>query len=285
METTNTAINFDKLANIFTNNNDDTEFSEVSSDDKNTSEESTKQLVETEKPKEKLTDSKIEENSSEEKANYEEENKKLKKRLDESQNWGHKKNLAYVHAKKKVGDFLKKLGEDEVLTKDELDNVLSYFDNIDTEETATSDEGLKFKSVKEKLDREFSVFKKYTKEENVEEKYNAFFYFWPLLDVEEQEKLALYLEEESSEVVIDKIMSTGAKFYDSLYKGAQKHGSIINYIESLNKANEELQTKIKELSTKLDDTTEVVYNRSINSKAQEATKKDNKSLSDIWRFG
>ena len=46
-----------------------------------------------------------------------------------------------------------------------------------------------------------------------------------------------------------------------------------------------IQTKINELEKNLDNTTDIVYNRSINSKAQEATKKDNKSLSEIWRFG
>ena len=286
METTNTAVNFDKLANIFTNNNADTGDTEVSNDDKNISEETTKELVDLEESKEKLTNSKTGDKDAEEKPNYEEEIKKLKKRLDESQNWGHKKNAAYVHAKKKVGEFLKKLNEDEILTPDELNNVLSYFDNVDSEEGATSsNEKSKFNNVKEKLDNEFSVFKKYAKVENAEDKYNAFFYFWPMLGSKEQEKLSVYFEEESADIAIDQIMSMGEQLYNNLYKGIEKHGGIIDYVKSLNEKNEKLQTKINELEKNLDNTTDIVYNRSINSKAQEATKKDNKSLSEIWRFG
>ena len=286
METTNTAVNFDKLANIFTNNNTDTGDTEVSNDEKNLSEETTKELVDLEESKEKLTNSKTDDKAAEEKSNYEEEIKKLKKRLDESQNWGHKKNAAYVHAKKKVGEFLKKLNEDEILTPDELNNVLSYFDNVDSEEGATSsNEKSKFNNVKEKLDNEFSVFKKYAKVENAEDKYNAFFYFWPMLGSKEQEKLSVYFEEEPADVAIDQIMSMGEQLYNNLYKGIEKHGGIIDYVKSLNEKNEKLQTKINELEKNLDNTTDIVYNRSINSKAQEATKKDNKSLSEIWRFG
>lgn len=286
METTNTAVNFDKLANIFTNNNTDTGDTEASNDEKNVSEETTKELVDLEKSKEKLTDSKTDDKGAEEKPNYEEEIKKLRKRLDESQNWGHKKNLAYVNAKKKVGEFLKKLNEDEILTPDELNNVLSYFDNVDAEEETTSSNAKsKFNNVKEKLDNEFSVFKKYAKVENAEDKYNAFFYFWPMLGIKEQEKLSVYFEEESADIAIDQIMSMGEQLYNNLYKGIEKHGGIIDYVKSLNEKNEKLQTKINELEKNLDNTTDIVYNRSINSKAQEATKKDNKSLSDIWRFG
>jgi len=50
------------------------------------------------------------------KAEYE----SLQKRLDESRSWGHKKNASYVHAKKKIGEFLSKLQEDEVISAEEV---------------------------------------------------------------------------------------------------------------------------------------------------------------------
>ena len=106
-----------------------------------------------------------------------------------------------------------------------------------------------------------------------------------MLGSKEQEKLSVYFEEESADIAIDQIMSMGEQLYNNLYKGIEKHGGIIDYVKSLNEKNEKLQTKINELEKNLDNTTDIVYNRSINSKAQEATKKDNKSLSDIWRFG
>jgi hypothetical protein len=285
METT-TTTNFDKLANIFTNNDSalDTSVTVATESD---SQELPDTPIKTKESKEELNAPEAEKDGKvDSKIDYESEAKKLQKRLDESQTWGHKKNLAYVNAKKKVGDYLKKLSEDEVLTKDDLDSVLSYFEynENDTVDLPSTEEA-KFKTAKDKLDHEFSVFKKYAKIDNAEEKYNAFFYFWPLLDVKEQENLAIYLQEESGEVAIDKIMSMGEKLYDNLYRGMEKHGNIIDYVQHLSKSNEELQTKIKELEGKLDNTTEVVYSRSINSKVQEESRKDNKSLSDIWRSG
>lgn len=287
MENT-TQNNFDKLANIFTNN--------INIEDVTTQDESIQEAdIETAKgdndikqdEKDKEVESDKQEDAKKVSSELEEENKKLKKRLDESQTWGHKKNLAYVHAKKKVGEFLKKLNEDEILTPDELNNVLSYFDNVDTEEEATSsNEKLKFNNVKEKLDNEFSVFKKYAKVENAEDKYNAFFYFWPMLGSKEQEKLSVYFEEEEASVAIDQIMSMGEQLYNNLYKGIEKHGGIIDYVKSLNEKNDKLQTKIKELEKNLDNTTDSVYSRSINSKVQaEQNTSSKKSLADIWRNG
>lgn len=287
MENT-TQNNFDKLANIFTNN--------INIEDVTTQDESIQEAdIETAKGgndiKQDEKDKKIESDKSEEtkkvSGELEDEIKKLKKRLDESQTWGHKKNLAYVHAKKKVGEFLKKLNEDEVLTPDELNNVLSYFDNVDIEEEVTSsNEKSKFNNVKEKLDNEFSVFKKYAKVENAEDKYNAFFYFWPMLGSKEQEKLSVYFEEEPADIAIDQIMSMGEQLYNNLYKGIEKHGGIIDYVKSLNEKNDKLQTKIKELEKNLDNTTDTVYSRSINSKVQEERNTSSKqSLADIWRNG
>ncbi len=287
MENT-TQNNFDKLANIFTNN--------INIEDVTTQDESIQEAdIETAKGgndiKQDEKDKKIESDKSEEtkkvSVELEDEIKKLKKRLDESQTWGHKKNLAYVHAKKKVGEFLKKLNEDEILTPDELNNVLSYFDNVDTEEEAnSSNEKSKFNNVKEKLDNEFSVFKKYAKVENAEDKYNAFFYFWPMLGSKEQEKLSVYFEEEPADIAIDQIMSMGEQLYNNLYKGIEKHGGIIDYVKSLNEKNDKLQTKIKELEKNLDNTTDKVYSRSINSKVQEERNTSSKqSLADIWRNG
>jgi len=286
MENT-TQMNLEKLADIFTNNSDiENKTHEVVTDQEqdieNVEDQKSAKQINEEKEVELETKSK----SKDVDGNLEEEVKKLKKRLDESQTWGHKKNLAYVNAKKKVTEFLKKLNEDEVLTPDELNNVLSYFDNVDTEEeTTNSNQKSKFNNVKEKLDNEFLVFKKYAKVENAEDKYNAFFYFWPLLGEKEQEKLSVYFEEEPADVAIDQIMFMGDQLYNNLYKGIEKHGGIIDYVKSLNEKNEKLQTKINELEKNLDNTTDFVYSRSVNSKVQKVSNKDAESASEIWLKG
>jgi hypothetical protein len=285
METT---TNFEKLANIFTNNIniDDTKASTESNQNLDTEEAKDSNNTKQVKEEKEVVSDKPEE-TKKLSGESEDEIKKLQKRLDESQAWGHKKNAAYVHAKKKVGEFLNKLSQDELLTKGELDGVLSYFDNVDNEETDTnSNEKAKINNVKEKLDNEFSIFKKYAKVENADDKYNAFFYFWPMLGSKEQEKLSIYFEEEEASVAIDQIMSMGGELYDNLYKGIEKHGGIIDYVKSLNQKNEKLQTKINELEKSLDNTTDFVHSRSINSKVQEKQNStNNRTLADIWRNG
>ncbi|MEA0970373.1 hypothetical protein Megvenef_00332 [Candidatus Megaera venefica] len=182
METT-TTTNFANLANIFTNNDSAPDTSVTVADESNSQE---------------LPDTPIETKESKEELNTPEKDAKVDSKIDYE------------------SEAKKKLSEDEVLTKDDLDSVLSYFEynENDTVDLPSTEEA-KFKTAKDKLDHEFSVFKKYAKIDNAEEKYNAFFYFWPLLDVKEQEKLAIYLQEESGEVAIDKIMSMGEKLYDN----------------------------------------------------------------------
>ena len=51
------------------------------------------------------------------KADLKVEYESLKKQLNDSKSWGHKKNAAYVHAKKKITEFLSKLKEDRDIKK------------------------------------------------------------------------------------------------------------------------------------------------------------------------
>lgn len=210
----------------------------------------------------------------------------LKKRLEESRAWGHKKNIAYVHAKRKITDFLSKLQEDGALSEEETKTALSYFDakEDDIETKGAEKQANPFIDLKQKLDKEFSLFKKYAKIEEAEDKYNSFFYFWPMLDAKEQEQIITYLEEESTDVALDKIMSTGSELYDNLYKGMNKNGGIIPYIKSLTNENLKLNEKIKQLKAELDNTEGVVYSRSTNSKVINSSNSlANKSFADIWR--
>ena len=238
-----------------------------------------------------IKDKKVTKQSKEDSASIEntedkEDSVALKKRLEESRAWGHKKNIAYVHAKKKMTDFLSKLQEDGALSEEETQTALSYFDakEEDIEAKATEKQANPFIDLKQKLDKEFSLFKKYAKIEEADDKYNSFFYFWPMLDIKEQEQIVTYLEEESTDVALDKIMSTGSELYDNLYKGMNKNGGIIPYIKSLTTENDKLNEKIKQLTAELDNTEGVVYSRSTNSKVINASNSlGNKSFADIWR--
>ena len=196
--------------------------------------------------------------------------------------------MAYVNAKKKVNEYLHKLAEDGTLAEEDKATILEIFNSKDIEEDSpeSSNKTNPFVELKGKLDKEFSVFKKYAKIEEADEKYNSFFYFWPLMDNQEQEETLTYFEEESPEVALDKIMSVGSDLYENLFKGMSTKGGIIPYIKSLSSENKKLTEKLNKLESELDSTAGKIYNRSISSKVSNLQNPgSDKSYSDIWKNG
>lgn len=220
------------------------------------------------------------------KADLKIEYESLKKQLNDAKSWGHKKNAAYINAKKKITEFLSRLQEDSLVNEDEISVALKAFD-----EAAIGDEDLQgdkkdnsYVQLKANLDKEFNIFKKYNKNSELDEKYQAFFGFFPLLPLDEQEKIVDYMTSESPEIVIDHIITTGTEIYETVYKGATKSGGIIPFIKSLHEKIEKLEKRNKQLESEVDTTEGVVHNRSINSKVSNlAPTKKKTSFAEIWQ--
>jgi hypothetical protein len=283
----------DELGKIFTS---DVNFSELNDQnqsvkkDKQTEEKSIKDNATQETVKNTSeTDSKPDAIKVDDSSDLKTESELLKKRLDESRAWGHKKNSSYINAKKKMTDFLSKLKEDEIISAEEVTQGLSFFDVADDEQsdnTNTDNKTHPYVTLKQNLDQEFGVFKKYSKLENADEKYQAFFSFLPLYPSDEQEKIINYMTTEASDVVIDSIMLTGGEIYDNLYLGAKKSGGVIPFVKSLHSEIKKLQDKNLELQAQLDVTVGKVHNRSINSKVSTLEPvKQNRSIENIWQHG
>lgn len=220
------------------------------------------------------------------KADLKLEYESLKKQLNDAKSWGHKKNAAYVNAKKKITEFLSKLQEDSLINEDEASYALKAFDEaaINEEEPLANQKGNSYAQLKANLDKEFNIFKKYNKTSELDEKYQAFFGFFPLLPADEQEKIVNYITSESPEVVIDHIITTGSEIYETVYKGATKSGGIIPFIKSLHAKIEKLEKRNKQLESEVDTTEGIVHNRSINSKVSNlAPTQKTKSFADIWQ--
>jgi hypothetical protein len=220
------------------------------------------------------------------KADLKVEYESLKKQLSDAKSWGHKKNAAFINAKKKVTEFLSKLKEDALINEDEAGLALKAFDEavMNEEEPLESPKNNSYAQLKADLDKEFNIFKKYNKDSELDEKYQAFFGFFPLLPQDEQEKIVNYIQEESPEVVIDHIITTGSEIYETVYKGATKSGGIIPFIKSLHAKIEKLEKRNKQLESEVDTTEGIVHNRSINSKVSNlASTKQAKSFADIWQ--
>lgn len=221
------------------------------------------------------------------KADLKVEYESLKKQLNDSKSWGHKKNAAFINAKKKVTEFLSKLKEEALINEEELFGALKAFDDtaINLEESKEEDnKGNSYADLKANLDKEFAIYKKYNKDSELDEKYQAFFGFFPLLPADEQEKIVNYITSETPEVAIDHIITTGSDIYETVFKGATKSGGLLPFVKSLHSKIEKLEQKIKDLQQELDTTEGTVHNRSINSKVSNlASTKPAKSFADIWQ--
>jgi len=221
------------------------------------------------------------------KADLKVEYESLKKQLSDAKSWGHKKNAAFINAKKKVTEFLSKLQEESLINEDEASIAIKAFDDTAISEEELKEEGSKgnsYADLKANLDKEFHIFKKYNKDSELDEKYQAFFGFFPLLPADEQEKIINYIQAETPEIVIDHIITTGSDIYETVFKGAVKSGGLVPFIKSLHAKIEKLEKRNKELESEVDTTEGVVHNRSINSKVSNlANTKQAKNFADIWQ--
>lgn len=216
--------------------------------------------------------------TSENKAEYE----LLKKQLSESKSWGHKKNIELINAKKKMSDFLARLEENGNIYEDDVKEALGFFSAVDEKQVDAPEEVHPYVTLKQNLDKEFGMFKKYSRMSDADEKYNAYFSFLPLHSREEQEKILTYLSEESPEKALEHIMDTGTELYEDLYKELDEKGGILPYVKSLKNKIAKLDKKNKELTEQLDETTgKVVYSRSINSKVYNPQSKQT-TIEQVW---
>lgn len=207
----------------------------------------------------------------------------LKKQLQDAKSWGHKKNASYVHAKRKVTDFLSKLQEDALVNEEDVVSILQAFDGANTEEESPTPNN-KYKAIKEALDKEFLIFKKYNKSDNLEQKYESFFSFFPLLSSQEQERILDYMMNENTDIVVDHIINTGTDIYDTLYKGAEKHGGLVPYVKFLQAQIEKTEKKNIDLSRELDITEKTIYTNNIDSKVLNPVQSSKKvDFKDIWQ--
>lgn len=215
-----------------------------------------------------------------------EEIQSLKKALEDSKKWGHQKNAAYVNSKKKLTSFLNKLVEDQIIDEKELAEGLQAFnvseEQENIEEKQSNPEKNLYQETTLKLEKEFELFKRYNKEEDADENYKAFFYFYPLLSKEEQENILTYINEEESNVALEKVMIVGKEFNDVLLSGAKKYdNNILKYVRSLQKENEKLRNDNSVLKKDIDTNYGKVHNRSIAARSSQEINNTYKSSGDI----
>lgn len=244
--------------------------------------EEEKPTLDLERQQEKIESSteEVKQSNSEDKDDIQKLRKALEdkdKALNETKSWGHKTNKVLVSAKKKITDSVNKLLEEGNIFEEQKQEILSYFTQTDEDIEEIAEKPVKaaihpILALREKIDKEFNIFKEYNTTPDIEEKYNAFFAFLPLRSVDKQEEYMEYMREEKPKIVIDYIISKGSEL-SSLYEGINEQGGIVEYCHHMQakndkeaKENRDLKAEVKKLRSELADTTEKVYNGSINSR-------------------
>lgn len=186
----------------------------------------------------------------------------LKDSLLKTKKWGQEKNKKLLAQKRKISSFVSSLVEEGVLDQENTNGFLQSLDLDDEhEEVKEQDVSNPYETLKSKLDDEFKVFKKYNRGSDLEEKYQAFYDFFPLLDAKQQEEAMEYIADEEPDVALDYVMTHGEDMYTSLYKGYKEKGSILKYVQHLQNKLNKLEKANTDLRSEVDVTTKKVYNR------------------------
>lgn len=202
--------------------------------------------------------------------------KDLEKQVNEAKKWGQQKNRQLVNTKRKISELVSKLNEEGILPEDNVQTILSSFNEIDDNiEDFKEQQNVQnpFIAVKDKMDNEFKTFKRYNKSTDADEKYEAFYSFFPMMSAKEQEESFNYLHDSEADVALDYIMTNGAELYETIFKGAKEKGDILKYIKSLQTKLDKLEKRSKGLEGELDATTKKVYNVSTDSKTESLVNK------------
>ena len=202
-------------------------------------------------------------------------------------------NQKLVLSKKKFNSTLEELKntllspDNTLLEEDEfnsaIDKLKSIFDfneeDLEAKEEVKIDN--KSKTILEKLDSEFTNFKKYNKSKDLEANYKAFFDSVHLLDVEERQNLLEYLEEAEPTDSIEKLLLLGQDYRNLFEPGLKKHKNIFKYVadlhEQISKLNEEINNSKQSIDNKFEDED----NKQIKSRASFSKESDGYNKSTL----
>lgn len=188
---------------------------------------------------------------------------KLQKSLKDTKDWGTKKNIENVNLKRNITQILDELEADDLLFAEKKEELLKrLFNNSNVQEISNPIETKEdpIENLKKRIQEEFSIQKKYVKQENADDKYNAFFQFFNLRPIKEQEEILNYmLEEEQTNEILDFILHEGDKYYETLSSGMKKHGGIVEFVNALQNKNKKLEEENQKYKNELDDTIKEVY--------------------------
>jgi hypothetical protein len=194
--------------------------------------------------------------------------KDLEKQVNDAKKWGQQKNRQLINSKRKVSELASKLAEEGILPEEDIKTLLNSFDSVDDDHEDTPEvEENPFVNIRQKIDNEFKTFKRYHKGSDLDEKYQAFYAFFPMMSEKEQEESFNYLNDSDPDVALDYIMTNGAELYENIFKGAKEKGGVLKYVKSLQSKLEKLEKKSKELESELDSTTKKVYNSNKDSES------------------
>lgn len=191
------------------------------------------------------------------------------KALNDTKRSYQNSNQKLVLSKKKFNSTLEELKNsllnpdntllEEIELNTAIDKLKSVFEfseeDLEAKDEVKTDN--KSKTILEKLETEFSNFKKYNKSKDLEANYKAFFDSVHLLDVEERQSLLEYLEEAEPTDSIEKLLLLGQDYRNLFESGLKKHKNVFKYVtdlhDQISKLNEEINNFKQSVDNKFED--------------------------------
>lgn len=176
---------------------------------------------------------------------------KSQKLMKETQRWGHQNSMKVKEASKSV----KSLIENGALSEEEARGILSVLqsEGNDEEEMPLSASHHPFASLFQIANRELEHIRKYTDDEHLQDKIEAFDFLLSVSPQEEAEDILETLADLENDPVklTRKMLSLGQEAYQDSYKAIKEAGGIKNYLAFQNNEIEKLNKKIDKLEKKL----------------------------------
>lgn len=216
------------------------------------------------------------------------EKESLKLDLLKTKDSWHQQNKKLIKTQKATESMITALVQAGKISEEESGSLFSALEEVLTEESGEIESKSPYASFKDGLDVELTNYKKYNKNPEVEKYYDSFFAHLGGQSKKDLEDVFEYLSSTEKHVALDNILTTGEQLYNSLYKGVEESGSMLNYVNSIHKDRlklkedyKKLEEKFKKLKKELDDTTGRSYNKTTLNYSQKESLEDDLASADI----
>ena len=207
-----------------------------------------------------------------------EEFEKIKQQLDENKKWGHETAQTYTLAKKRLKEIADEWEENGIIYEEDKKSLIEIFNKemLEDEKNNVKEKDNSDDTIIQKLSSESENYKKYNKGKDVENDLLGFYKSFDHFSSKQKKDIKEYLLEAEPVEALERAITIGKDYNDTLDKNIEKHGDFLKYVKYLKSENEKLQNKLKDTSKKLDSSYGNIENSNITSRYSSDLNENNK---------